>query len=118
MDTATALERARKLIALATNAGASENEARNAALAAVRIVAEHNLLSAPAPERQNIDDMFRRARERWREAEPPRPSPPPRSSADGQRMRARYPGMCSRCGKRFAAGAEIIFDGRARHPGC
>jgi hypothetical protein len=42
-------ERVEKLIALATNAGASESEARNAALSAVKLIAEHKMLSVTPP---------------------------------------------------------------------
>lgn len=50
---AAPLDRARDLLRLATNAGASENEARNAALLAARIIVKEGLLSAfpPAPPR-------------------------------------------------------------------
>jgi hypothetical protein len=41
---ANILTRVQQLIKLATNAGASENEARNAALSAVKLIAEHKLL--------------------------------------------------------------------------
>jgi len=41
---AAILTRVEQLIRLATNVGASENEARNAALQAVKLIAEHKLL--------------------------------------------------------------------------
>jgi hypothetical protein len=41
-------ERARKLIALATDPGASSEEARTAAMAACRLIARHELLDSPA----------------------------------------------------------------------
>lgn len=41
---ANVLTRVQQLIKLATNAGAAENEARNAALSAVKLIAEHKLL--------------------------------------------------------------------------
>jgi len=41
---ANILTRVQQLIKLATNAGASENEARNAALSAAKLIAEHKLL--------------------------------------------------------------------------
>ncbi|MGD0674871.1 MAG: hypothetical protein ABSC94_05595 [Polyangiaceae bacterium] len=39
-------ERARRLVALATNTGASSEEARSAAMAACRLIAKHKLLDA------------------------------------------------------------------------
>jgi Protein of unknown function (DUF2786) len=41
---ASVVTRVQQLIRLATNAGASENEARNAALSAVKLIDEHKLL--------------------------------------------------------------------------
>jgi len=59
MTRATALARVRKLLALAAeNSGASPDEARNAAVAAARLVLEHRLLDgAPAARPIDLDDV-------------------------------------------------------------
>lgn len=45
---AAALDRVGKLMALALDASASEHEARNAAMQAVRLIAQHGLMNAKA----------------------------------------------------------------------
>ena len=45
------LEKAHKLIALAVDKSASESEARNAALLAVKLISEHKLLPQHPPQR-------------------------------------------------------------------
>ena len=48
-DRERALARTRQLVALATNAGTTIDEQRNAALAACRLIGQYALLDAPAP---------------------------------------------------------------------
>jgi len=52
-------ERVDQLIRLATNPGASEHEARNAAMQAVRIISENGLLVEPAADRDAVTRLER-----------------------------------------------------------
>jgi hypothetical protein len=90
-------DRARQLVALATNPAATPEEARSAAMAACKLIAKHRLLDSsgsepaathPMPPRSwgrqsDVEDMFRRATEHWHAAytrpsqAPPPPEPPP-----------------------------------------
>jgi len=102
-------ERARKLVALATDTGASPEEARSAAMAACRLIVKHKLLDrTPAPasdgasrhrpgrERPVHDDANHRRRAK---REPERPS-----------YRADARGTCAFCRKPFGPEDDVMTD--------
>lgn len=114
-DRERALARTRQLVALATNAGTTIDEQRNAALAACRLIGQYQLLDAPAPGAVgsgfvwsavgDVESLFRAMQDlfasdpprRRRPAPPPSPPrptshpPPDVSAADFQvRVRAEY----------------------------
>jgi hypothetical protein len=102
-------ERARKLVALATNASASSEEARTAAMAACRLIVKHNLL--------DLSDSPREGAGRRRAS---RGAAPPQDAASGRRARpdgdavnyrADRRGTCAFCATAFGPEDEVITDG-------
>src|SRR5580692_6595799 len=103
-------DRARRLLALATDAGASSEEARTAAMAACRLIVKHKLLDGggpapasdgasrrrPARERPAHDDASPRRRAK---REPERPS-----------YRADTRGTCAFCRKPFGPDDDVMTD--------
>jgi hypothetical protein len=97
------LERVRALLALATNPSATENESRNAAVAACKLIAAHRLeLRAPEtdfvhPGATVIDPDVRRVRREMEEMLADlRAREEARDRAEGR--------VCSVCGRRVAIG--------------
>jgi hypothetical protein len=102
-------ERARKLVALATNVSASSEEARTAAMAACRLIVKHNLLDSPG---EGPRDGAARRR-------PSRGPAPPSDAGSGRRAgpdddavnyRADRRGTCAFCGRAFGPEDEVIAD--------
>jgi hypothetical protein len=102
-------DRARRLLALATDASASPEEARTAAMAACRLIVKHKLLDhgpapasdgaprrRPAREQPANDDAATRRRAR---REPERPS-----------YRADTRGTCAFCRKPFGPDDDVMTD--------
>ena len=114
-------ERARRLVALATNTGASSEEARTAAMAACRLIAKHKLLDAAAATPSPGDGAARRRRER---PAPEESSPRRRARRDGKNegesYRATRPGTCAFCAKAFGAEDDVMtyVDGTVDHWHC
>jgi hypothetical protein len=112
-------ERARRLVALATNAGASSEEARTAAMAACRLIAKHKLLDAPAT--RAVDGAARRASSRER-TEPDGTGPRRRARRDakGTSYRAAGTGTCAFCAKAFGPEGDVMtyVDGSVDHWHC
>lgn len=129
-----------RLIALALNPSANENEARNAALSACRLIQEHQLLDPPRKARpQALEDLFSdffgdaevifsRPRAR-RPAEEPVP-PPPQPSVPGSTPRRppdhnaklipiTMPTWCTGCGQPLRRGSYGTWSrGEVWHSGC
>jgi hypothetical protein len=103
-------ERARRLVALATNTGASSEEARTAAMAACRLIVKHKLLDAVASPPPG-DGAARRRHTRERPA-PEVGSPRRRARRDGksegESYRAARPGTCAFCAKAFGAEDDVM----------
>jgi hypothetical protein len=107
----TVLERLERLIALTESP--NENEARNAAVLAVRLMRQHRVtFSVPEPH-------------------PRRPSPSPRRRTPGSARNKRVAdvpaeiksplgGDCVECGGRYRAGSQIFWmqSGGGMHPKC
>lgn len=73
------IDRARQLIALATNPGASVEEARTAAMAAARLISEHSLLGAVANghTQRAAEPKYPSATPEPERPRPPKPARPP-----------------------------------------
>lgn len=117
-------ERARRLVALATNTAASSEEARTAAMAACRLIVKHKLLDAAAsPSPGHGDGAARRRHTRERPA-PEESSPRRRARRDGKNegesYRAGHPGTCAFCAKAFGAEDDVMtyVDGTVDHWHC
>src|ERR1019366_5905116 len=129
-------ERARKLVALATDAGASSGEARSAAVAPCRLIAKHKLLApavghasnghaahaAHATHGGHADTARRRS---TRDHPSPEEATPRRRSRrdtrpEGQSYRPARPGTCSFCAKGFGAEDDVMtyMDGNVDHWHC
>jgi hypothetical protein len=111
---ATVLERLRRLIALTESP--NENEARNAAVLAVRLIRQHRVaFSLPEPSERTTPNAGTRRRT-------------PASSSSRKRRVADIPteiksplgGDCLECGGRYRAGASIYWmqSGGGMHPAC
>jgi hypothetical protein len=105
-----AIERVRKLIVLATTEGTPEQEARTAALLAVRIIAREKLnvsrdgMNGPRDMRKMFEDLVN--------GTPVRPPPPGYDyhAVPKRKIRAKYPGRCGTCGDSFEEGAVIFWS--------
>jgi hypothetical protein len=111
----TVLERVLRLIAL--SGSPNENEGRNAAVLAARLIREHKLLIvAPASPRTGRTPPGGTARRRT-----PGSKRNVRRVADpAERIKAPLGGDCTRCRGRFRAGQEIYWfaSGGGMHPAC
>ena len=86
--------------ALAADQAATENEARNAALIACRLIKEHDLLDAHAPDVEDEEpepQVQREVRRAWY-------------------IRAKFPGRCSWCGDPIQEGQTIRWYGSGSKP--
>ena len=102
-DSAKALDRVRKLLALATGTS-FEQEARSAALQAAMLIKEHKLVVDIGG--GSTDTKHTYSQPPWTHPPPPRPPPSPKSV--GRRsIFARYGGRCHVCRDRFEAGDTI-----------
>lgn len=105
----TPLEKVHKLIALVLG-GASEEEGRTAAVAAVRLISQHSLLGiAPQPGRYRppVSDP------------PPRPAPPPPEKWNGPIVSQWSQGTCGLCGQGIRMSQYVVWLGkRVRHASC
>ena len=115
-------ERARKLVALATDTGASPEEARSAAMAACRLIVKHKLLDGaashvePAPRRRTAREHPTPA-----EAAPRRRTRREgRGDGEGRSYRAARPGTCAFCAKAFVSEDDVMtyVDGTVDHWHC
>lgn len=111
------LAKVRALLALA----ASQNidEARNAALAAAKLIREHNIIltlpaasigvSFPAPK---VSKMRIRVREQ--------PRPPVEPDDEWRKMKAKFDGYCKWCSKSIRKNESIYWskENGAYHPNC
>jgi hypothetical protein len=100
-----------KLVALATDPGASEHEARNAAFTACRLIRKHGLLQGSSqyvpPEPEPVP------------APPPRPPPAARPEParhesvrrPGRFMVSKFSGHCKWCHETYAVGDWIYWRG-------
>ncbi|HEX4445910.1 MAG TPA: hypothetical protein VH044_04215 [Polyangiaceae bacterium] len=111
-------ERARKLVALATDAGASSEEARTAAMAACRLIAKHELLDAPA---DRVNGAARRRPGSGRPAShdgghgrrQTQADPRAGDHADGEtNYRAARTGTCAFCANPFGPDDEVMAYAR------
>lgn len=111
-------ERARRLVALAINPGASSEEARTAAMAACRLIAKHKLLDAPVP--HAADGATRRAPRERAEPEEAGPRRRARRDAKGASYRAAGTGTCAFCAKAFGPEGDVMtyVDGSVDHWHC
>ncbi len=113
------LDKAQKLIALALGTHSTE-EARTTALIAVRLIAEHKLLSAPAPAGDPFDwfrEGVRKQRERERAPNPPPPKPKygygysTRPAPDGCAwIKAKFDATCLFCGEATRTGESVLWE--------
>ena len=116
-----ALDRARKLLALAASS-TSESEAKTAALAAAKLIAAHGLLVVtPAGAAQEASDAFWSAFVAQQNDPPPPPKPVTKNGSGGKiaprQIRAKFGGTCRVCDMRFEAGDAIWWfkvDGESR----
>jgi len=118
-------ERARKLVALATDAGASSEEARSAAVAACRLIAKHKLLDPAVGHATHAGHADTPRRRPTREHPSPEEATSRRRSRrdtrpEGQSYRAARPGTCSFCAKAFGAEDDVMtyVDGNVDHWHC
>lgn len=132
-------ERAEKLIALATDEGASPEEARTAAITACRLIAKNKLrvvddgiASQPrsAPPYATPVDVWEYMYRTWSGPWPPRPppvgrNPPPGWAGDGDsetpRARNNSIGRCWACNERILEGdpiKRVTPHGSWCHAGC
>jgi hypothetical protein len=137
--------RVQRLIELAVAPSANETEARNAAMAACRLIKEHRLLTAaPAPQQVRMhvsgggiafdmqdafDDLFGRV-SRQQRVRPTRP--PPEHRVEGEAPKAHFPKdprartfilgrptNCSYCLEEIQVRAMVIVSHRSVfHPAC
>lgn len=117
------LTRAQQLIALAVCDTTPQEEARTAAMVAVKLISENDLLAAPRPEqdlRKWFDDMMWSVRGQAVDVDVPPPAPAPTPSPKGKNMKAKFKGTCVSCGKTVAKGEPIVWSkrGGTRHQGC
>jgi hypothetical protein len=95
------VERVHHLIKLAVDAGAAENESRNAAVMACRLIDKHGLaIVAHAPS------------EPYRAPPPPPPRPPPpqaHSTARGRVIYSRFATTCRACREPIEVGERIYW---------
>jgi hypothetical protein len=109
-------ERARKLVALATDKGASHEEARTAAMAACRLIFKHKLLDAPADHRQAAatDHGHGATRRPSRERSPHDAGHARHEGRHEKRhderasYRADRPGTCAFCATPFGPGDDVM----------
>lgn len=90
-----AAQRVTDLVRLAVNAGAADNESRNAALAAAKLIAQHGLL------------VIEPARLQAPASAPWRPPPPRRDSEAARRIENRFAGSCRACGGFVGVGERV-----------
>ena len=104
------IDRLHKILAMAESP--VEEEARTAAIMAVRLIKKHNVqLSMPG---RNTEDLFEHFRRPPPAAKPPKPPPPPPKSGRvprfGERpvpMTAKYISTCRVCGKDCFEGDRV-----------
>jgi hypothetical protein len=132
-----------RLIALATAPSANETEARNAAVAACKIIKEHGLLDRAAPStpparrgfaasdmQDAIDELFgmhQRARqERVRAARPPPqhtvegdwPKPKIKKDPNARMYVLATPAICTGCMRLISHGTVMVSNRLIWHPKC
>lgn len=109
------------LIALATDAGATEAEARTAAMVACQAIREHKLVitergrAPPPPPRHEPPRRENRPPEP-RRGPPPGPRPPP----GRKRIRSQFDSICAYCCEPYYAGDTVFWSrgAGAFHPWC
>ena len=102
------LGRLDKLLALANNAGATDEEARTAAREVCRLIGKHGL---------RIVEPSSAPRQAWTppKAEPPKPPKPPKADpAVYRKVRASRRVMCLHCGTPIAYGEVCAYAGKFR----
>lgn len=122
------IERVRKLVALAADANTPSEEARNAAVAACRIIVEQKLTISNGGGVSAFDEIFASAvrdmeragedsfdeaigRRRWPGAGPTpkgRPAAPKRDTSETL-ITARSAGFCAACGDAYAQGERVVW---------
>lgn len=97
-------ERARKLVALATDKGASPEEARTAAVAACRLILKHKLLDAP----DHGSGAAKRRPSRERSPQDGHNGRPEGRSHERTSYRADRSGTCSFCAQPFKPADDVM----------
>lgn len=138
-------EKVKKRIALALGSN-NEHEARNAAMAACRLIAEHKLLDEPPPRSRGFappqhgnpfDELFRAMQDMGGEGffvniETPRPTKPPpqprvervprkpkRDASARDVISTHQSAFCTKCGQRILRGKQTtVLHGNYYHPNC
>lgn len=129
-------DKAMRLLRLAANPGASDEEARTSAVIAARLIMKEGLSVRAGAGAEDMTDMFlRQARESRRYSEgyrdgydagrraasaesvrqsrvaasaaPPAPAPDP--GPQQRRIRTKFPASCRGCGVRIAVGVEVVW---------
>lgn len=106
----------KRLLALTTSP--NEDEARNAALSACKIILKFNLtLVMPAPNLGTTFPAPQRSKVRVRQQPPP---PPPPVDDDWRKIKAKFDGYCKWCRKPIKKNAPIYWskENGAYHPVC
>jgi hypothetical protein len=100
------IERARKLVALATDKGASSEEGRTAAMAACRLIVKHKLLDSSADHHGN--GAARRRPSRGRPAHDGHDGHREARSDERASYRAGGSGTCAFCDKPFGPSDDVM----------
>jgi hypothetical protein len=112
-------DRVRRLLALATDAGASPEEARTAAMTACRLIVKHKLLADGPARATDVAARRRPARESAAndDARPRRRAKPEPERAS---YRAKARGTCAFCRKPFGPEDDVMtnVDGSVDHWHC
>lgn len=123
MDATAALTKATQLITLASNAGASAEEARTAAFLAAKLIAQHGLVLVSKAPAYKAPPAYKSSAPHYKPAAKPTPKPAPKPAYVV--VKSSLFCACKKCGKTIKAGepasvsqANVWNMKGARHVAC